>query len=170
MDLGRGSLLFPQIWGDLYSFDDRDVAFLARIQKLAKQNETILSRQKRILGDPWKNEVYGYAYFQGGHGLIFMNNVDFQARKTRLSLDERIGLKASPGTRLRMIEHFPDRAELVKEGQAPLESGQTLDVWLRPFEVALWEIVPAGGPASESEGLAKRKLPDEKAGRQKSPA
>jgi hypothetical protein len=162
MDLGRGNLLFPQIWGDLYSFDDRDVAFLAWIQKLAKQNETILYRQKRILGDPWKNEVYGYAYFQGGHGLIFMNNVDFQARKVRLNLDESMSLKAPAATRLRLIGHFPDHAELVRDGEASLASGQTLEAWLRPFEVALWEILPEGGPGSKSEALGRRRLPDAK--------
>ncbi|PYV27833.1 MAG: hypothetical protein DMG27_02830, partial [Acidobacteria bacterium] len=29
MDLGRGNLLFPQIWGDIYLLNDRDVNFLA---------------------------------------------------------------------------------------------------------------------------------------------
>jgi len=76
----NNSLFAPQLWGDLYSFSDRDVASLEWLQKLAKQNESVLHRQKRILGDPWKNETYGYAYFQGDHELVFMNNVDFQAR------------------------------------------------------------------------------------------
>jgi len=160
MDLGRGNLLFPQIWGDLFSFNDSDVAFLARIQKLAKQNEEIFYKQKQILGDPWKGEIYGYAYFQGAHGFIFMNNVDFQARPVRLHLDESIGLKVPAGTRLRLVSHFPNHAELNKEGQGILESGQTLEAWLRPFEVALWEVLP--GPPSMSEGLAKRALPGEK--------
>ena len=50
MDLGRGNLLFPQIWGDLNSFSEDDVAFLARIQRLANENETLFFKQKRILG------------------------------------------------------------------------------------------------------------------------
>ena len=160
MDLGRGNLLFPQIWGDLTLFDDHDVAFLAWIQKLAKQNEAILERQKRILGDPWKDEVYGYACFQAGRGFVFMNNVDFEARKVRLSLDASIGLQAPDGTGLRLIGHFPDHAELVRQGQPPLQSGQTLETWLRPFEVALWEVVPEGGAAAMV-GLGQRELPRE---------
>jgi hypothetical protein len=162
MDLGRGNLLFPQLWGDLYSFSDRDVAFLAWLQKLAKQNEATLHRQKRILGDPWKNEIYGYAYFQGDRGLVFMNNVDFQARRLRLRLDESIGLKTPAGTRLKLIGHFPDHAELVKEGGAPFECGQVIEMWLRPFEVALCEILPEDASGSKSHELGRRKLPEEK--------
>lgn len=162
MDLGRGNLLFPQIWGDLYLFDDHDVAFLAWIQKFAKQNEEILQHQKTILGDPWKNEVYGYAYFQGGRGLLFMNNVDFEARKISLRLDESIGLKAPYGTRLRLVGQFPDHGELTLQGEASLESGQVLEAWLRPFEVAMWEIFPEGGTAIRAEGLGRRVFPIEK--------
>ncbi len=158
MDLGRGNLLFPQIWGELNLFDDRDIAFLAWIQKLAKQNEAILQRQKTILGDPWKSEIYGYAYFHGDRGLIFMNNVDFQARKISLRLDESIGLKSPAGTGLGLMGHFPDHSELVREGEASLESGQTIEAWLRPFEVALWEIAPEGGPATRAVGLGRRTL------------
>lgn len=144
MDLGRGNLLFLQLWGDLYSFSGHDVAFRAWLQKLAKQNEARLHRQKRILGDPWKNEIYGYAYFQGDRGLVFMNNVDFQARRLRLRLDESIGLKAPSGTRLKLMGHFPDHAELVRNGGAPFASGQVVELWLRPFEVAMYEILPRG--------------------------
>jgi hypothetical protein len=159
MDLGRGSLLFPQIWGDLTLLDDRDVTFLAWIQNFAKQNESLLQQHKRILGDPWKNEIYGYAYCQGNRGFIFMNNVDFDARKVSLRLDESIGLKASAGARLRLIQHFPGRAELVGEEGASFESGLTLATWLRPFEVALWEILPEGGVAAQAEPRSPRTLP-----------
>ena len=162
MDLGRGNLLFPQIWGDLYLFDDRDVAFLGWIQNFARQNEPVLERQKAILGDPWKNEVYGYAYFQGGRGIVFMNNVDFEARQVRLRLDESIGLKAPAGSRLRLVGQFPDHAELTLPGGASLQSGQTLEAWLRPFEVAMWEIFPEGGAATGAEGLGRRMLPIDK--------
>jgi hypothetical protein len=161
MDLGRGNLLFPQLWGDLYSFSDHDVTFLAWLQKLAKQNEAILHRQKRILGDPWKNEVYGYAYFQGARGLVFMNNVDFEARRVRLPLDSSIGLKAPKGTRLKLIGHFPDQAELVKEGGRLFESGQGIQTWLRPFETAFYEILPEDASGAKSNGLGRRNLPEE---------
>src|ERR1035438_820896 len=108
MDLGRGNLLFPQFWGELRWFNDADVEFLARIQKLAKTNEALFHKRYNILGDPWDNEVYGYSYFQGSHGFIFMNNVDFQSRQVRLNLDGTIGLKADPAASLSVTSHFPD--------------------------------------------------------------
>jgi hypothetical protein len=162
MDLGRGNLLFPQLWGDLYSLSDHDVVFLAWLQKLAKQNEAVFRRQKRILGDPWKNEIYGYAYFQKDHGFVFMNNVDFEARRVRLRLDESMCLKAPAGTRLKLIGHFPDHAELVRDTGAPFESGQVIDTWLRPFEIAMYEIVPDAASGDKTVGLTKRTLPGEK--------
>jgi hypothetical protein len=91
-----------------------------------------------------------------------MNNVDFQARRLRLRLDESIGLKAPAGTRLKLISHFPEHAEWVKEGGAPFESGQAIETWLRPFEIALYEILPDGASGAKSNGLGRRKLPEEK--------
>ena len=158
MDLGRGSLLFPQIWGELSLFDDHDVAFLAWIQNFAKRNEALLERYKPILGDPWKNEVYGYAHCQGSRGLLFMNNADFAARKISLRLDESIGLNAPAGSRLRLIEHFPGHHELVNEKTSSFEGGQSIEAWLRPFEVALWEIVPEAGMAPPAAMPGKRIL------------
>jgi hypothetical protein len=159
MDLGRGSLLFPQIWGDLTLFDDQDVEFLAWIQKFAKQNEGILERCMPILGDPWKNEMYGYSHCQGGRGLLFMNNAEFAARKVNLRLDESIGLNTPAGSRLRLIEHFPGRAELIDVNASSFESGQAIEPWLRPFEVALWEVVPEGHQTNLPQALIRRTLP-----------
>jgi hypothetical protein len=157
MDLGRGNLLFPQFWGELRWFNDEDVEFLARIQKLAKANEALFHKRHTILGDPWDKEVYGYSYFEGSHGLIFMNNVDFQSRPVRLRLDDTIGLKADPAASLRIISHFPDRAELNISGDPNFRPGQSLEVWLRPFEVAMWE-VKAGGHAATEGVLPQRNV------------
>ena len=52
MDLGRGSLLFPNLWGDLYQLNDDDVDFLAALSTLAKQNESLFLHRRNILGDP----------------------------------------------------------------------------------------------------------------------
>ena len=163
MDLGRGSLLFPQIWGTLTMFNDEDVEFLARIQKVAKENETIFYKRKKILGDPWNNDVYGYAYFDGAHGFVFMNNADFQSRRIQLKLDETIGLKGPGGRRVRLLSHFPEQTKLQQAGQAVFQIGQTLDTWLRPFEVAMWEFLPEEQAAKEPE-FQPRELPGAKAG------
>lgn len=164
MDLGRGNLLFPQIWGELRWFNDEDLEFLARIQKLAKENETIFYKRKPILGDPWNNDVYGYSYFDGAHGFVFMNNLDFQSRPVHLSLDETIGLQTREAGNLRIISHFPAQAELQMNGQSSFKVGQAIDTWLRPFEVALWEVLPEGRAAKGEKPSASRDLSPEKAG------
>ena len=163
MDLGRGNLLFPQIWGELRWFNDADVEFLARIQKLAKANEALFHKRHSILGDPWDNAVYGYSYFQGSHGFIFMNNVDFKSRSVRLSLDATIGLTAHPGDTWRITSHFPDRTELNLNGESKFRSGQSFEAWLRPFEVAMWEVT-AGGPTAAEGALPKRNVAAAQAG------
>src|SRR5208282_4479165 len=114
------------------------------IQKLAKHNVDLFYKRHTILGDPWKNEVYGYSYFVGDHGFIFMNNVDFESRPVRFSLDKTIGLKSDILGNLRIISHFPDRAELQMDGKSSFMGGQTIETWLRPFEVAMWEVLPEG--------------------------
>ena len=162
MDLARGNLQFPQVWGDLYMFTDEDVEFLARIQKVAKENESIFYKRKLILGDPWDNDVYGYAYFEGTHGFVFINNMHFQARPVRLKLDETIGLKAKAGSSLKFVAHFPEQAELRLGGQTVFKSGQTIETWLRPFEVAMWEVVPEDRAGRIPANIQARELPTQK--------
>ena len=81
MDLGRGGLFFPNLWGDLYRFDDADVDFLARISSLSRAGEPMFRHRLNILGDPLRNEVYGYANGQGGRAFVFLNNAHFAARE-----------------------------------------------------------------------------------------
>lgn len=118
MDLGRGNLLFPQIWGDPYLLQDDDLRFLAEIMALARQNEAILLQPRRNIGDAWRNEPYGYAYSGGGREFYFLNNMHFEPRPVRLPGGEKVA-------------HFPEKARI---------SGEEL--WLRPFEVAVVEIRP----------------------------
>ena len=150
MDLARGSLLFPQLWGNLDLFDNGDVEFLVRINRLVRENEPLFLNRKVILGDPWKNEPYGYAYFQGTHGFVFMNNVDFQARPAELKLTEEIGLKAPSGTPLTLRTHFPERDVFVrKECNAP---GSFPPIFSRYFPVSFSGSRPGCG-VSPRQGL-----------------
>jgi hypothetical protein len=144
MDLGRGSLLFPNLWGNPFHLDDDDVTFLAWISALARRHEALFLHRRTILGDPWKNELYGYAHGAGDHGFVFVNNADFVGRPATLRLDASLGLDAPPGTPLHVVSHFPERERL---GCAPGQRfalGDTVDLWLRPFEVLMLEIVPRG--------------------------
>jgi hypothetical protein len=143
MDLGRGSLLFPNLWGNLYHLTDDDVSFLARLTSLARKNESLFLHRRNILGDPARNEVYGYAHCQGTHGFLFLNNAHFAARKAELRLDQSLGLDAKPGAPLRVVSHFPEATRLLRPDQANYKAGDALEIWLRPFETLMLEVTPA---------------------------
>ena len=152
MDLGRGSLLFPQIWSNIFHLDDRDVEFLVSMVDFAKRNEPLLLGRRRSIGDPWKNDVYGYAYSAEGRGLIFLNNVHFETRQAELQLTAAMGFDAPRGTPVELISFFPERKRIVRENGEPFRIGDAVPLGLRPFEVLLTE-VSQGGDAS---GLESR--------------
>jgi len=104
--------------------------------------------RRNILGDPARNEVYGYAYAQKANGFLFMNNDHFAARRVELPLDGSLGLEAPPGTALQVVSLFPDKSRLLRRDGLPFKMGDTLDLWLRPFEVLLLEVAPGAGDKS----------------------
>ena len=87
-----------------------------------------------------KNDAYGYAYFEQGRGLVFLNNAHFASRKVELALGPEIGLMAKPGAPVRVASHFPEQRQLLREEGTGLRSGDTLTLWLRPFESLLLEV------------------------------
>jgi hypothetical protein len=159
MDLGRGSLLYPNLWGDLYQLNEQDIAFLSRMNALAKENESLLLHRRKILGDPMLNEPYGYAYGDGGHALLFLDNANFTSRHVQLPLDADLGLSSARGTNLFVTSDFPERTRVQRPDGAGFKFGDTLDLWLRPFEVLLLDV------STHSRGKVKtvRRITDEDA-------
>ncbi|MCX6623820.1 MAG: alpha-galactosidase, partial [Acidobacteria bacterium] len=130
MDFGRGSMVFPQLWGDPNLLGEDDVRFLAGLLALAREHEKVFLRQRKMFGDAWKNEPYGYSFFDGAHGFVFCNNVHFTSRKLRVPLPRR----AVP---LQVSTHFPERAEVGR-----VEAGREFEFWMRPFETVMLEVSP----------------------------
>ncbi|MDQ2774404.1 MAG: hypothetical protein M3Y57_05680 [Acidobacteriota bacterium] len=150
MDLGRGSLVFPQLWGDPNLLNDQDVQFLAEIIALARDNEKFFLGTRRTFGDSWKNEPYGYAFCEGVRGFVFCHNVHFTSRQLRLPLGRELGLSAPSGSPLRITAHFPNRCELMGEDASPFRAGSNAEFWMRPFETLLLEIgSQAAGPLAQ---------------------
>jgi hypothetical protein len=142
MDLGRGNLIFPQLWGDPNLLDDEDLRFLSEMMALSRENESILLRPRRDFGDIFQNEPYGYAFFDRNRGFIFCNNVHFASRKVKLPMGRELGLSAPAGTPLQLTTHFPEKSELKPETGSSFRAGSTAEVWLRPFETLLLEVGP----------------------------
>jgi hypothetical protein len=107
---------------------------------IARDNESLFLHRINVFGDPARNQPYGYAYGRGGHGFLFLNNDHFASRRIELSLDSSIGLDAATGTTLRVVSHFPEETSLRRPDNEPFKFGDTLDLWLRPFEVLMLEI------------------------------
>ncbi len=160
MDLGRGSRLFPNIWGNLYHLTDDDVKFLAWIEALAKKNASFFQNRRLLGGDPFRNEVYGYAHGRGSRGFLFLNNAHFESRRIALSLDSTLGLDARSGTAVGVVSHFPERKRLSRPGGGPFRLGDALELWLRPFETLMLEVSPS---SANSRTLPVRSLSDKEA-------
>ena len=143
MDLGRGSQLFPNLWGNLRHLNDADVKFLADITALARKNAALFTHRRLVGGDPFRNEVYGYAHGRGAHGFVFVTNAHFASRPLALRLDASLGLDGKAGSPVQVVTHFPQRQQLRRPDGKPRQLGDALDLWLRPFETLMLEITPA---------------------------
>ncbi len=147
MDLGRGSRLFPNLWGNLYSLTDADVKFLAWIQAFANENAAYFQRRRTILGDPFRNEVYGYAHGRGSRSFLFLANAHFASRRALLTLDASLGLDGRPGASVQIVAHFPERKQLLRPDGEGFRLGHALELWLRPFETLMLEVAPSAKAA-----------------------
>jgi hypothetical protein len=132
-DLGRGNLL-AQLWGDVFLFDDDDARFLRETLAWYRENSSILGDPTHILGNPWNGEPYGTLHTGSDRAFIFAYNPTQEHRRVRLSLRAVLGhkllLETCGVTRL-----YPDRASFTRRGG--YSSTDTLEWWLRPFEIAV---------------------------------
>jgi hypothetical protein len=147
MDLGRGSRLFPNLWGNLYTLTDDDVKFLLWIQAFANKNAAYFQNRRTIPGDPFRNDVYGYAHGRGARSFLFLSNAHFAARAVKLTLDTSLGLDARPGTKIDLTSHFPERKQLRRSDREGWRVGDVVKLWLRPFETLMLEVAPPGKAA-----------------------
>jgi hypothetical protein len=144
MDLGRGNLLFPNLWGDLSLLEDDDITFLAGLESFARGHAALLLSPRALVGDPMANTPYGYAYFDDEQGLVFLNNMAFVPRSVDLDLGA-LGARFPQGAALAVVSRFPEEAALVTDSGARPGAGEVLHVTLRPFETLLLELRPAPG-------------------------
>jgi hypothetical protein len=70
-------------------------------------------------------------------------------------LGPEIGLEAPSGTSLEIVSRFPEKKRIEKEDGSEFRAGDTAEVWVRPFEVLMLEVRPAGTLA---ESVPKREV------------
>jgi hypothetical protein len=95
------------------------------------------------VGNPWKNEPYGYACSNGKRAFVALNNCTWKDVALTLELNPSWGLPDAQAFDL--YRWYPHPAQLIPDG------GNGSKQWrlaLRPFEIVLLEALPAGEPPS----------------------
>ncbi len=92
MYFGRGVMMW-ELYLSPDALSGREWEFLAQTIKWADENQRLLSRSRMVLGDPGKDEVYGYWHELGDEAMIFMRNPDAVDREAELVWSELIEKK-----------------------------------------------------------------------------
>ena len=148
MDLCRGSLL-AQPWSDGAWLSPPERQQMADFIALLKARPDCFGNSSFILGNPWKNEPYGYVCSNGKRAFIALNNCTWKDVAVELQLNPAWGLPR--GAAWDMYRWYPDPARLQHAGAA-IEN--TVPFSLRPFEVVLLEAVPVGTTPSLGRSFA----------------
>ncbi len=134
-DLGRGSLM-AQLWGNVFLFDEDETRFLAATLAWFRENAELLSGPVPALGDPWLGEPYGYLHTGPDRAFLFAHNPTFQHRLVAHRLGDGNGSGRDGPWQVSRL--YPDKAAFHKaDGYL---DGDSLNWWLRPFEVALLQL------------------------------
>jgi hypothetical protein len=92
-----------------------------------------------ILGNPWKNEPYGYCCTDGKRAFLALHNACWHDSRLRLELGPAWGLPA--GRAWDLYRWYPDPARLTSSSGS---FGEHAAVALRPFDIVLLEAVARG--------------------------
>ncbi len=153
MDLCRGSLLF-QPWLGEDRLGEADLRDMGAFLRLLRDYPDCFAQPHLILGDPWRNEPYGYACSDGRRAFVAVNNFGWRDYAMAFDTPTTFGLAAGAG--FRVYRHYPAPARLSgADSRTPVDC-------LRPFAVALYEVVadgetPAAG-ADWREAISRRRF------------
>ncbi len=148
MDLCRGSML-AQIWTDYDWLSVPERKQLADFIALLKAQPKCFANPRFIFGNPWKREPYGYCCTDGQRAFLALNNCTWSDATLPLELNSKWGLP--DGVHWDIYRWYPDPARL---------QGETNAIALRPFEIVLLEVVPAGQPPTLQREFTARPMPD----------
>jgi hypothetical protein len=145
MDMCRGHLL-AQIWSDPGWLSPPERREMADFASLLQSGAERFRNCRFIYGNPWKNEPYGYVCPDGKRAFVAINNGIWSDRTFDLELNSAWGLP--DGKRWDVYRWYPHPARLLPADRRSLM--RRCQVALRPFEIVLLEITPAGeAPALE---------------------
>lgn len=153
MDICRGSMLV-QVWTDTDWLSPAERAQLAEFIALVKARPECFRNSRWIVGDPWKNEPYGYCCTDGRRAFLAINNACWKDSSVALKLNSEWDLPDRGSWDI--YRWYPAPARLVG-GKASFEDSASIT--MRPFEVVLLEVVPSGQAASLERRLGSSPIP-----------
>jgi hypothetical protein len=153
MDLCRGSLL-AQPWSDYPWLSPPERKQMGELIALLKAQPQCFANPRFILGDPWKDEPYGYCCTDGKRAFLAIHNSAWKDSVLKLQLGPEWGLPE--GRSWRIFRWHPDPARLVGPGES---FGAETALAVRPFEVVLLEVVPSGQAASLDRPMPSKPIP-----------
>ena len=138
MDICRGSML-AQIWADNDWLSPPEWKQLADFLALLRAKPKCFDNPRFILGNPMNDEPYGYCCTDGRRAFLALNNCTWQDRSLPLELNAEWGLP--DGKQWDLYRWYPEPARLKGDADS---FGPKAAIMLKPFEVVLLEVVPAG--------------------------
>lgn len=153
MDIARGSLL-AQLWADRDWLSPPEWREMADLIALLKARPACFAHPIPIVGDPWKDEPYGYSCSDGERAFLAIHNCAWRDSAIPLSLGSPWGLP--DGRRWDIYRWYPEPARLAGRGES---FGEFASIALRPFEVVLLEVVPAGAEPTLRRAFETRPIP-----------
>ncbi len=149
MDICRGQML-PQLWTDAQYLYPAGREQMAVFIALVKACPDCFSNSRFIIGNPWKNEPYGYACTDGKRAFVAINNGVWHDSTIPLEFNARWGLPEHG--KWDIYRWYPEPA-LLKAGTGKPTLG------MGPFETILLEIVPKGSAPSLRRKWRQTKMP-----------
>jgi hypothetical protein len=116
-----------------------DWSVLAEAAKWSRANSDVLVDTHWIGGDPSKLEVYGYASWTPGKGIVMLRNPDDQPREFPLDVGAVFELPVNAANRFTLRSPWADD---VTKPALSAEAGKPLRLTLLPFEVLVLEATP----------------------------
>jgi hypothetical protein len=153
MDMCRGSLL-AQPWSDGPWLSPPERGQIAEFIALLRQHPRCFANPQFILGNPWKNEPYGYCCSDGQRAFIALNNCTWSDAALSLELGPAWGLPAERAWDV--YRWYPEPARLVGERD---HFDRPITLSLRPFAVVLLEVVAPGEAPSLGRRFEAQPLP-----------
>jgi hypothetical protein len=153
MDICRGSAL-AQPWSDPDWLTPAERRRMGQFISLMKARPQCFVNSRLIVGDPWKDEPYGYCCSDGQRAIFAINNGTWEDRTVQLELNSAWGLP--DGKSWDLYRWYPNPARLTCDGKS---LGPHAAIALHAFEVVLLEAVPQGESPSLPREFQQQPLP-----------